>query len=230
MVRRGGRDGALRGPTPAPVVERNGTVPLGTRTGWAGLTRFERERTSGGIMSRTIIVGDGPGGLSAALFLAKAGENVTVFGRDETAMHYAHLHNYLGAPDVPGSDLQRTGRAQVADVGGEIVDVEVTSIDRTDAGVLVHLADGSTQEAGYLVLSEGRKATLARSLGLAEAEGAIVTDREGRSSDDQIYVVGRSARPERSQAIISAGAGAVAAVDIISRERGSNFQDWDKAG
>lgn len=181
-------------------------------------------------MSRTIIVGDGPGGLSAALFLAKAGEEVTLFGRDETAMHYAHLHNYLGVPDVSGTDLQQTGREQVAAVGGEIVDAEVTTIDRTDAGVTVHLADGSTQDADYLILSEGRKATIARSLGLAETEGAIVTDREGRSSDDRIYVVGRSARPERSQAIISAGAGAVAAVDIISRERGSDYQDWDKAG
>ena len=29
-------------------------------------------------MARIIIVGDGPGGLSAALFLAKAGQDVTV--------------------------------------------------------------------------------------------------------------------------------------------------------
>jgi len=181
-------------------------------------------------MARTIIVGDGPGGLSAALFLAKAGEEVTLFGRDETAMHYAHLHNYLGAPDVSGSEFQRIGRGQVVALGGELVDAEVTSVDRTGGGVSVHPADGPTQDADYLVLSEGRNAPIARSLGLAETEGAIVTDREGRSSDDRIYVVGRSARPERSQAIISAGAGAAAAVDIISRERGSDYQDWDKAG
>ena len=33
-------------------------------------------------MARIIIVGDGPGGLSAALFLAKADQDVTVFGMD----------------------------------------------------------------------------------------------------------------------------------------------------
>jgi hypothetical protein len=31
----------------------------------------------------------------------------------------------------------------------------------------------------------------------------------------------------RSQAIISAGAGAVAAVDILAREEGKDVQDWD---
>jgi thioredoxin reductase (NADPH) len=35
------------------------------------------------------------------------------------------------------------------------------------------------------------------------------------------------ARPDRSQAIISAGAGAVAALDILSREAGRDVHDWD---
>jgi len=179
-------------------------------------------------MARTIVIGDGPGGLSAALFLAKAGEQVTVFGKDETAMHYAHLHNYLGAPDVSGSELQRIGRRQVSDLGGHIVESEVSAVRSIEEGFSVQLADGGSEIADYLVLSEGRNAVLARSLGLAASDGAIATDREGRSSNDRVYVVGRSARPERSQAIISAGAGAVAAVDIISRERGGDYQDWDK--
>ena len=43
-----------------------------------------------------------------------------------------------------------------------------------------------------------------------------------------MYVVGRSARPGRSQAIISAGDGAAAAIDILSRERSESFVDWDE--
>jgi thioredoxin reductase len=42
-----------------------------------------------------------------------------------------------------------------------------------------------------------------------------------------VYVVGRLARPNRSQAIISAGAGAAAALDILSREAGEDVHDWD---
>ncbi len=43
-----------------------------------------------------------------------------------------------------------------------------------------------------------------------------------------MYVVGRSARPGRSQAIISAGDGAAAAIDILSREQGKDVLDWDQ--
>jgi thioredoxin reductase len=46
---------------------------------------------------------------------------------------------------------------------------------------------------------------------------------------DRVYAVGRSARPERSQAIISAGAGATAALDILAREAGKNVTDWDSS-
>jgi hypothetical protein len=41
-------------------------------------------------------------------------------------------------------------------------------------------------------------------------------------------VIGRSARPGRSQAIISAGDGARAALDILAREAGKDVQDWDR--
>jgi thioredoxin reductase (NADPH) len=42
-----------------------------------------------------------------------------------------------------------------------------------------------------------------------------------------VYVVGRLARPGRSQAIISAGDGASAAIDILSKEKGEDVTDWD---
>jgi thioredoxin reductase (NADPH) len=40
-------------------------------------------------MARVIVVGDGPGGLSAALFLAKGGREVQMVGQDGTGMNYA---------------------------------------------------------------------------------------------------------------------------------------------
>ena len=78
-------------------------------------------------MSDVIIIGDGPGGLSAALFLAKNGQNVTVFGLDKTSMHYAMLYNYLGIPEITGSDFQEVARRQVQKFGAKIQDQEVTS-------------------------------------------------------------------------------------------------------
>jgi len=177
-------------------------------------------------MARVIVVGDGPGGMSAALFLAKNGHEVTVFGQDKTAMNFAYLYNYLGIPEIAGTELQEIAHQQVRRFGGEIREEEAKSI-AIDGVIEVTTETGSFQ-SDYLILTEGKNPILARSLGVEEDEaGAIVVDRDMRSSVENVYVVGRSVRPTRSQAIISAGAGAVAAVDILAREAGEDVQDWD---
>lgn len=179
-------------------------------------------------MAKIVVVGDGPGGLSAALFLAKNGEEVTVYGQDQTAMNFALLFNYLGIPEISGTEFQTVAKGQVIAQGGSIVDAEVTSVKADGDRYEVTLADGTTDSAEYLVMNEGRNPQLATSLGVAiDDEGAIAVDRHGLSSVPRVYVVGRSVRPSRSQAIITAGAGAAAALDILSRERGKDVQDWD---
>ena len=71
---------------------------------------------------------------------------------------------------------------------------------------------------------------IAQSLGIQVAAGeddVVPVDQNGRTSIENIYVIGRSARPTRSQAIISAGDGAAAALDILSKIEGRDVQDWD---
>jgi thioredoxin reductase (NADPH) len=173
------------------------------------------------------IVGDGPGGLSAALFLAKNGHEVVVYGQNDTAVNSAYLYNYLGIPEIAGTEFQKTARAQVEARGAEIVDAAVEEVAFEGNGIAVRTG-GERRHADYLILTEGKNPVLARSLGLAEdEEGRIVVDSEMRSSADRVYVVGRSIRPTRSQAIISAGDGARAALDILAREEGKDIQDWD---
>src|SRR5688500_18947446 len=67
-----------------------------------------------------VIIGDGPGGLSAALFLAKNGMSTVVYGQDKTAMHWALLKNYLGVPEISGTDFQSIARTQVSAFGGRV--------------------------------------------------------------------------------------------------------------
>jgi thioredoxin reductase len=176
-----------------------------------------------------IVIGDGPGGLSAALFLAKNQLDVVVFGQDKTAMNYALVKNYLGIPEVLGTEFQRVAREQVASHGAKLRSEAVETIAGADGRFTVTLAGGEQLTARYLVLSEGKGPRLAKQLGLSfdEATG-IATDRNARSSVAGVYVVGRSARPGRSQAIISAGDGAAAAIDILSRDKNENFLDWDE--
>jgi len=180
-------------------------------------------------VARVIIVGDGPGGLSAAVFLARGGHQVDVFGLDQTAMRYAYLHNYLGVPGIAGTDFQKVARSQAAAAGAVQHEVEVVGVSAAGDGVAATLQSGEKVPAEYLILSEGKNPVLARSLGLVEiGAGAIAVDAEGRSSHPRVYVIGRSARPGRSQAIISAGDGAKAALDILAREAGKDVQDWDR--
>ncbi|MEL7371250.1 MAG: FAD-dependent oxidoreductase [Myxococcota bacterium] len=180
-------------------------------------------------MIDVVVVGDGPGGLSAALFLAKNGKTVTVFGQDKTAMHWAMLHNYLGVQAMHGSEFQKIGRAQITAFGATVRDERVETVAAADGGRFAATTEaGETVTAKYLILSEGKSPRLSAMLGLAHSEeNGIETDRNGATGVAGVYVVGRLARPGRSQAIISAGDGAAAAIDILSREKGESVLDWD---
>jgi thioredoxin reductase len=178
-------------------------------------------------MSDVIVVGDGPAGLSAALFLAKNGQAVTVFGVDKTAMHSARLFNYLGIPEIIGSDFQKTAKAQVEKFGAKIRAQQVSGIEKTAEGFAVTTEGGERLESKYLVIAEGKSIKLAQSLGLTIGSSGVQVDSNYRTSIDRLYVVGRSTRLVRSQAIISAGTGAVAALDILATEKGKDFVDYD---
>ncbi|HTU58344.1 MAG TPA: FAD-dependent oxidoreductase, partial [Polyangiales bacterium] len=89
-----------------------------------------------------LVIGDGPGGLSAALFLAKGGVQVGVYGQDKTAMHWALLKNYLGVPEITGSEFQKIARKQASDFGAKLVDARVDALTKQGSGFEATLEDG----------------------------------------------------------------------------------------
>lgn len=179
-------------------------------------------------MPDVIIIGDGPAGLSAALFLAKNGKDVHVFGTDQTPMHKAMVLNYLGIPKITGSEFQRVARQQVQDMGATLHSVNITQTARHDETFTVTTDDGRTFEAKYLIFAAGVGAEMAEGVGLTLDERKMIdADRNGRTSVENAYVVGWSTRPDKIQAIISAGDGAAAALDILSKEAGKEIHDFD---
>lgn len=179
------------------------------------------------ILSDVIIIGDGPGGLSAALFLAKNGQNVSLFGQDKTAMHRAKLYNYLGIPEILGRDFQKIAREQVTNFGAKLQHQLVTAVEKTEHGFTISTEKGENHRSKYLIIAEGKALDLAKNLDLSITSEGVEVDRDFRTSVENLYVVGRSTRIQRSQAIISAANGAVAALDILSTEKGKDFNDFD---
>jgi thioredoxin reductase len=178
-------------------------------------------------MADVLIVGDGPGGLSAGLFLAKNGQNVTVFGQNQTPMHKALLLNYLGIPRMTGSEFQKVGREQVKSFGGKVVDVEVSSVSKSGDRFTVKTADGKDHTGKYLVLASGTKTALGESFGVHKGADGLEVDRDGHTQVERLYVLGWSTRLRKTQAIISAGQGAAVALEILSVEAGKDVHDFD---
>jgi len=177
-------------------------------------------------MTQVNVVGDGPAGLSAALLLAKNGAEVDVFGMDETPMHKALLKNYLGIREMEGPEFQGIARHQVQEFDGTIHDTKVEELEETGDGFAIETEEGERFESDYLILATTNKSHQEQ-LGVDREDGHAVVDREGRTNVDKCYAVGWASRTDKIQAVISAGDGAAAAVDILSREKGEAFHDFD---
>jgi thioredoxin reductase (NADPH) len=103
----------------------------------------------------------------------------------------------------------------------------VTGVEPRRRGFHVR-AEGGELTADHVVLAGGKTALDLRGSWVSRVEaGRVPVDTEYRTDVDRVYAVGRLVRPERSQAIISAGAGATVALDILSREAGRDVHDWD---
>ncbi|WP_018257907.1 NAD(P)/FAD-dependent oxidoreductase [Halomicrobium katesii] len=187
-------------------------------------------------MHDVVIVGGGPAGLSGALFTEKNGLDTVVFDTDETWMHKAHLFNYLGIDSMDGSEFVAQSREQVAEFGVTLRDEAVTAVEETAEGFAVTTeAESEAGEAGdqtvegrYLVLATGADRSLADSLGCAFTdEDTVDVTVSMETSVDDAYATGAMVRAEEWQAVISAGDGAAAALNVLSKEKGEHFHDFD---
>jgi thioredoxin reductase len=174
-----------------------------------------------------IVVGGGPAGLSAGLFAQKNGLETVLFDTDSTWMHKAHLFNYLGIGSVDGSAFMQTARTQVDSFGVERKqDEEVEDVTDSEDGFVVETTAGEYQ-AAYLVLATGANRDLAEALGCSFDGDIVDVDVTMETSVTDAYATGAMVRAEEWQAVISAGDGAAAALNILSKEKGEHYHDFD---
>jgi len=178
-------------------------------------------------MTDVAVVGGGAAGLSAALFTAKNDLDTVVFDTDGTWMHSAHLFNYLGIESKDGTEFVEDAREQVEGFGADIHQgEEVTGVEATDDGFTV-TTDEDEYDADYVVLATGAKRDLAEALDCAFDGDIVDVDVTMETSVADAYATGAMVREEEWQAIISAGDGAAAALNVLSKEKGEHFHDFD---
>ncbi|HIT67231.1 MAG TPA: FAD-dependent oxidoreductase [Candidatus Merdisoma merdipullorum] len=119
-----------------------------------------------------VIVGNGPAGLSAALYTSRANLSTLVIGKDQGALAKAErIENYFGmAEPVSGCELVENTKVQARNLGAELVTDEIFHISWNSKGFVLEGREGN-YEALSVLLATGSSRKKADVKGLTELEG-----------------------------------------------------------
>lgn len=127
-------------------------------------------------MYDSIIIGSGPAGITASLYMIRAGLKVLVISKNQSALDKAEkVENYYGFENgISGKELKDVGIKQAKNLGVEFLEKEVTSIKYSENGYEVIVANQGLNEqylAKTIVLATGTNRNKPRIKGLKEFEG-----------------------------------------------------------
>ena len=113
-------------------------------------------------MYDSVIIGSGPAGLTAAIYLSRAGlKNVIISGAMPGGQltSTTDIENFPGFPKgISGFQLMEDMALQAANFGTETLNTTVTSIDFDSKPFKIHLKNNSTLETRSIILSTGSTA------------------------------------------------------------------------
>ncbi|MBQ2836384.1 MAG: NAD(P)/FAD-dependent oxidoreductase [Clostridia bacterium] len=127
-------------------------------------------------MYDSIIIGSGPAGITASLYMVRAGLKVLIISKNESTLDKAeHIENYYGFENgISGKDLNDVGIKQAQNLGVEFLEKEVISIKYAENGYEVVVANQGIDEkylTKTIVLATGTNRNRPRIKGIKEFEG-----------------------------------------------------------
>lgn len=115
-------------------------------------------------MSKCIVIGAGPGGMSAAIYLKRSGIDVILIEKmvpGGEMLKTNKIENYLGFDSIDGGELALRMSSQVKDLGIEIIRDDITDISHDNTFIVTGLKN--KYQADYVIIATGR---VPRKLGL----------------------------------------------------------------
>ena len=105
------------------------------------------------------IIGAGPAGMTAAIYGKRAGLRVCVFEAELCGgqmIYTPEIENYPGTGKLSGAELSLNMRAQMLDLGAELVEDRVISVCEKDGLFTIKVAGGE-YEARTVIIANGAK-------------------------------------------------------------------------
>ena len=145
-----------------------------------------------------IVIGAGPAGLSASLFLARYLRRTLTFHHNSPRNEYAHgVHGFLGHHGIPPAELLARGRDEVTQHGGLIIEACVSRVNKAAPDRFVVSIDngdetGRSFETRRILLATGLRDLTPDCPGFREFYGVSVhhcPDCDGYESKDQRIAV-----------------------------------------
>ena len=125
-------------------------------------------------MYDVVIIGSGPAGISAALYLKRAKKNVIIVSKHKSALQKAEkIENYYGIESISGSELYNTGIKQAERLGIPIDEDEVTNISYENNFIVTTV--NKEYQAKYVIIATGTNRVRPNIKGIKEFEGKGVS-------------------------------------------------------
>ena len=123
-------------------------------------------------MFDTIIIGKGPAGISAAIYLKRFNFNPLVIGKDYGALETKTvIDNYFGLPHIDGKELIQKGIDQAKNLGIEVLTEEVISIEYGNPFKVITNKNEYEAKSIFIATGKSRQKLIVKNLKDYEGKG-----------------------------------------------------------